>query len=72
MDDALECLTVAIEEGVIPLKDEQDLRALLAALAVTFPVIADHRPTAAVVGKSGRIGRKILRKFDAKSGIGRE
>ena len=42
--EALACLTAAIDAGAFPLDDEQDLRALLAALVVTFPVIADQLP----------------------------
>jgi len=37
--EALACLTAAIDAGAFPLDDEQDLRALLAALVVTFPDI---------------------------------
>jgi hypothetical protein len=51
MDDALECLTVAIEAGVIRLETEADLRALLAALVVTFPVTLNDPRAADLRGR---------------------
>ena len=51
--DALACLTAAIDAGAFPLDDEHDLRALLAALVVTFPV------TLSPPQRERKIGRKI-------------